>query len=106
MRLCRLLELRIAQHEAVVGVPEHEGFRDRLDGVAQAHVGGRRSAREAALLGDVDGDADQVRIARLADRAPVRRGRAARPSRPCAARMRNAWSTLVASRLASMSASA
>ncbi len=29
------LEMRIAQHQAVAGVPQHEGFRDGLDRVAQ-----------------------------------------------------------------------
>ena len=36
----QLLELRVAQHQAVVGVPQHEGLGDRLDGVAQPDVGG------------------------------------------------------------------
>jgi hypothetical protein len=32
------LEMRIAEHEAVFRVPQHEGFRDGLDGVAQPQI--------------------------------------------------------------------
>ena len=42
------------------GVPQHEGFGDRLDGVVQARVGFRGSLFQTALLGDVDGDADEM----------------------------------------------
>ena len=63
----QLLEIRIAQHQAVIGIPQHEGLRDGLDGVAQAHVGGHRLFDQVLLLGDVDRDADQMqaRLARL-----------------------------------------
>ena len=63
--LVQLLEVGVAQHQPVLGVPQHEGFRDRLDGVAQPQVGGDGHLDQVLLLGDVDGDADQVQ-ARLA----------------------------------------
>ena len=75
----QLLVLGIAHHQPVVGVPQDEGFRDRLDGVAEADIGGLRALDEPHLLGDVDGDADEVRVVGLAGR-PARRGRAATPS--------------------------
>ena len=56
----QFVEFRVAEDEAVVGVPEHEGFRDRLDGVVQARVGSRSSLLQTALLGHVDGDADEM----------------------------------------------
>ncbi len=59
-QLVQLLVFRIAENEAVRGVPEHEGFRDRLDRVAQMRVGRGGALGHAALLGDVDGDADEV----------------------------------------------
>ncbi len=70
----QFLEIGIAQHQAVVGVPQHEGFRDGLDGVAQAHVGGDGLLDQALLLGDVDRDADQMRarLARLAHQLAAR----------------------------------
>ena len=37
-QVMQLLKIRIAQHQAVVGVPQHERFRDGLDGVAQPQV--------------------------------------------------------------------
>ena len=55
--------MRVAEHEAVFGVPQHEGFRDGLDRVAQPQVGLHGLLGEALLLGDVDGDADQVQAA-------------------------------------------
>ena len=60
-QVVQLLEVRVAQHQAVVGVPQHEGFRDGFDGVAQAQVGGDRLLHQVLLLGDVDGDADEMR---------------------------------------------
>ncbi len=73
-QVVQLLEIRIAQHQAIVGVPQHEGFRDGLDGVAQAHVGGDRLLDQVLLLGDVDRDADQMqaRLARLAHQLAAR----------------------------------
>ncbi len=56
----QLVELRIAENEAVVGVPQHEGLGNRLDGVVKARVGFRGPLLEAALLRHVDGDADQM----------------------------------------------
>src|SRR6266704_523144 len=52
------------RRSAIVGVPEDEGLRDRLDGIAEADVGCLRALDQAHLLGDVDRDADQVRLAR------------------------------------------
>jgi hypothetical protein len=60
------LEVRIAQHEAVFGVPQHEGFGDGFDGVAQPKVGFHGFLGKALLLGDVDGDADQMQPAVVA----------------------------------------
>ena len=74
-----LLVLRIAHDEAVVGVPQDEGLGDRLDRVAEADVGGLGALDQAHLLGDVDGDADEVRLAGSRGR-PARRGRGARSS--------------------------
>ena len=54
------LEVRIAQHQPVVGVPQHEGLRNGLDGIAQPHVRRRGLFRHRLLLGDVDGDAEQM----------------------------------------------
>ena len=59
-QLVQALEMRVAEHEAVVRVPQHEGFRNGLDRVAQPQVGFHGLFGEALLLGDVDGDADQV----------------------------------------------
>ena len=56
----QFLKVRIAQNQPVIGVPQHEGFRDGLDGVAQPQVGGDGAFDEILLLGDVDGDADQM----------------------------------------------
>ena len=55
-----LLEFRIAEHEVVVGIPEHEGLGDRLDGVVQAGVGAGGLLVQAALLGHVHRDADEM----------------------------------------------
>ena len=55
--------MRIAEHQAVFRVPQHEGFRDGLDRVAQPQVGLHGLFGEALLLGDVDGDADQMQPA-------------------------------------------
>ena len=41
-------------------VPQHEGFRDGLDGVAQANVGRGGPLDQRLLLGDIDADADQM----------------------------------------------
>ena len=73
-RLMQLLKIRIAQHQAIVGIPQYEGFRDGLDGVAQPHVGGDSFLDQVLLLGDVDGDADQMqaRLAGLAHQLAAR----------------------------------
>src|SRR5262249_22606405 len=62
-QLVQALEVRVAEHEAVFRVPQHEGLRDGLDRVAQPQVGFHGLFREALLFGDVDGDADQVQAA-------------------------------------------
>ena len=59
-QVVQFLEVRIAQHQPIVGVPQHEGFRDGLDGVAQPQIGGGGALDQVLLLGDVDGDADQM----------------------------------------------
>ena len=53
-------EFRVAEHEAVVRVPEHEGLGDGIDRVAQPRIRPRRLLGERALVGDVDGDAYEV----------------------------------------------
>ena len=55
--------MRVAQHQPVFGIPQHEGFRDRFDRIAQPQVGLHAALGKAALLGDVDGNADQVQAA-------------------------------------------
>ena len=55
--------MRVAEHEAVLGIPQHEGFRDGLDRVAQPQIRFHGPLGETLLLGDVDGDADQVHAA-------------------------------------------
>ena len=62
-QLVQALEMRVAEHEAVLGIPQHEGFRNGLDRVAQPQIGFHGLLGEALLLGDVDGDADQVHAA-------------------------------------------
>ena len=66
--MMQFLEIRIAKDEAIVGIPQHEGFRYGLDGVAKPQVGRRGAFDQALLLGNVDGDADemQARFAVLA----------------------------------------
>ncbi len=61
----QILEIRVAQHQAVLVVPQHEGFRNGLDGVAQPDVRRGGPLDQRLLLGDIDRDADQVH-ARLA----------------------------------------
>jgi hypothetical protein len=60
-QLVELLELRIAQDEAAVGVPQDEGFGNGLDRVAQTDIGGCGAFGEFALFRDVDADADDAR---------------------------------------------
>ena len=59
-QLVQALEVRVAQHQAIFRVPQHEGFRNGLDRVAQPQIGLDGLFGEALLLGDVDGDADQM----------------------------------------------
>ena len=73
-QVVQLLEIGVAEHQPVVGVPQHEGLGDGLDGVAQPHVGGDGLLHQALLLGDVDGDADQMQagIVRLVHQLAAR----------------------------------
>ncbi len=57
------LEVRVAEHQAVFRIPQHEGLGDGLDRVAQPQVGFHSLLGEALLLGDVDGDTDQMQAA-------------------------------------------
>ncbi len=50
----------VAEHQAVVGVPKHEGLGDRLDRLAKPVFGGRRNLRLVHALRHVDRDADQT----------------------------------------------
>ncbi len=56
----KFLEVRVAQYEAVLRVPNHEGFGDGLDGVAQPQVRFDGALHQGLLFGDVDGDADEM----------------------------------------------
>src|SRR5205085_7119147 len=81
------LEFGIAQYEPVVGVPDDESFRNRLDRIAEPHLRGGTLLGEALLLGDVYRDADEVRmgLAGIAHKLTAR----AQPD-PGAARMAHA----------------
>jgi hypothetical protein len=52
---------------SIIGVPEHERFRNGLDGVTQAQIGATERSTRPFLLGDVDRNTDQVqaRFSRL-----------------------------------------
>ncbi len=63
LEIVKLAELRVAEHQPVVGIPEHERFGDGLHGVSQAHVGRGAALDEAALVRDVDRDPDEVAAA-------------------------------------------
>src|SRR6266404_4606453 len=52
--------MRVAEYQAIAGVPQHEGFRNGFDRIAQPQVSFYRLLGEALLFGDVDGDTDQV----------------------------------------------
>ncbi len=54
------LKIGIAQNQAIVGVPQHEGFGNRLDGIPQPQIGGRRPLHQILLFGDIDRDADEM----------------------------------------------
>ena len=47
-QVVQLLEIRVAQDEPVLRVPQHERLRDGLDGVAQAQIGLDRSLDQAS----------------------------------------------------------
>ncbi len=57
----QFLEVRIAQHQPIVGVPQHERFWDCFDGIAQPQVRRDGALDQMLLFGDIDGDADQMR---------------------------------------------
>ena len=59
-QMMQLLKIGIAQHKAIVGIPQYEGLGDGLDGVAQPHVGRDGFLDQVFLFGNVDGDADQM----------------------------------------------
>ena len=59
-QVVQVLELGIAQHQPIAGVPQHERFGNGLDGVAQAQIGGERLLHQVLLFGGVDGDADEM----------------------------------------------
>ncbi|OWK25267.1 hypothetical protein AJ87_12325 [Rhizobium yanglingense] len=61
-----LLEVGVAHHQAVILVPENEGFRRAFDRVRKALVGLGVTLREAMLLGHVHRDADHVDAAGIA----------------------------------------
>ncbi len=58
-----LLEVAVAHDEAVVLVPQHEGFGRAFDGVGQPLVGLGIALGQTMLLGDVHGDADHMHAA-------------------------------------------
>ena len=60
-----LLELGVAHDQTFAGIPQHEGFVDVLDRGPEPHVRRFRAQRQVPLLGDVDGDADQLDLRRL-----------------------------------------
>ncbi len=59
-KLVQLLVFGVAKDEAVGRIPQHEGLRDRLDRVAQMSIRRRGALGHAALLGDIDRDADEM----------------------------------------------
>ncbi len=58
--LMQLLVFGVAEHEPVGRIPQHEGFRYRLDRVAEMGIRRRRALGHAALFRDVDRDADEM----------------------------------------------
>src|SRR5579885_863005 len=61
--MMELLEFRVTHDKPILGIPKHKGCRDRLNGIAQTKIGGRRTLREELLLGDVYSDANEVQRA-------------------------------------------
>ena len=55
-----LLVFRIAEHETIVGVPQHERFGDVLDCILEAKLSFLIELVGDLLRGHVDGDADEV----------------------------------------------
>ncbi len=60
---------RIGEDERLLIVEEREGLRDALDGVAQPDIGSGAHLGLGLLVGDIDGDADEMR--RLVRRQPA-----------------------------------
>ena len=90
-QIVQRLEIGVAQHQPIVGIPQHEGFGDGLDGVAQPHVRRGGLLDHRFLLGDVDGDAEQMQAESSGWRAVSQRTRS-HTQCPPAWRMRKAWS--------------
>ena len=63
-------KFRIARYKAVPCIPENEGFRYCVDGVAQPYIRGRGLLGERFLLGNVHRDSDEMppRLARVFDK--------------------------------------
>ena len=87
-----LLVLGIAQHQAVVGIPQHEGLRDVLDGIHQPELGLLVELVGFLLLGDVEDDADEMRLAGLVARRKGSTRARSHTQWPSSWRMRNSWS--------------
>src|SRR5262249_11619728 len=66
-QVVQFLEIRVAQYEAILRVPDYECLGNRLDRIAQPQVSFHGALDQRLLLGDVDGDADEMRpaVARL-----------------------------------------
>ena len=73
----------VAHQQPAVPVPQHEGLRDAVDGVAQPGLGGLGAGLGHALLGDVERHPDDPVVAALARRRAPGRGRRSRRSAPC-----------------------
>ena len=89
--MMQFLKIRVAQDQAIIGVPQHEGFGNGLDGIAQPQIGLHRALDQRFLFGGVDGDADEMRagFAVLTRRSQRTLSHSHLPS---AWRMRKAWS--------------
>jgi hypothetical protein len=59
-QIVKFLEVGITEHQTVGGIPQHEGFRDGFDRIAQAQIRLDGALDQSLLFGHVDGDADQV----------------------------------------------
>ena len=75
-----LLVLGVAQHQAVFGVPQHEGLGNVFDRVLQAQLRLLVELVGVLLRRDVDDDADEMRRFRDCRREQARRAPAATPN--------------------------